>query len=183
MGVVKALTPQSLNDFGGKCQFEHSRKRAAKALLEAQRFRILQDINNLTVRNPETRIDRVLNREERDKLLGKLDQQGTMTWGKVRQLLDLHSGEKFNLEEGGKDKLVGNRTEIAMRKALSDTWDSFSSEAKRLLLIDLLTIDRKDAFINRARSHWKFSAEQAYRLVDWRLRSLSQAMPAYRLKQ
>lgn len=153
----------------GKCQFEHSRKRAAKALLESQRFRILQDINNLTVKNPETRSDRALNIEEREKLRTKLNQQGSMTWGKVRQLLNLHGGEKFNLEQGGKDKLVGNRTEIAMRKALSDKWDSFSAEEKRLLLVDLLTIDRKDAFIKRARSHWKFTAEQAYKLATTEL--------------
>lgn len=150
----------------GRCPFEPSRKRAAKALLETQRFRILQDINHLVVKNPVTREFRPLTAEERRILLEKLHEQESMTWGKARKLLGLHEGEKFNLEEGGKEKLVGNRTVLSLRKALSDKWDALPKDRQKELLTDLLTIDRKDALIKRLRGPaWNLSAEEAYRLA------------------
>lgn len=170
----------------GRCQFENSRKRATKALLEVQHFRILQDINNLKVKIPETRNERPLSPDERKVLFNvlnansapqykdalnkqtrdMLDKSGKTTWGKVRKLLGgLHKGEKFNLEEGGKE-LIGNRTVLAMRAVLGEEWNKMPEERQKVLLTDLLTIDRKDALIKRLRgSVWNFSAEQAYKLA------------------
>ena len=160
----------------GRCPHEPTRKRAPKALLDSQRFRLLQDINHLTVKNPVTRVDRPLDQGERLKLYAALQVQETMTWGGVRKLLGLHSGEKFNLELGGKEKLIGNRVEVALSKALPEIWPQMpdhapvipgapQSKTKENLLIDLLTIDRKDALIKRALEHWGFTPEQAYRLA------------------
>jgi CRISPR-associated endonuclease Csn1 len=178
--------PKTQKFLVGRCQFENSRKRAAKALLEVQHFRILQDINNLKVKIPETRNERPLSPDERKILFNvlnansapryndalnkqtrdMLDKSGKMTWGKVRKLLGgLHKGEKFNLEEGGKE-LIGNRTVLAMRAVLREEWDKMPEERQKALLTDLLTIDRKDALIKRLRgSIWNFSAEQAYKLA------------------
>ena len=86
----------------GKCTFEPSRKRAARALLETQRFRILQDLNNLAIKNPITREYRILTSNEREKLLELLERQKTLSWNKARTALGLHKGEIFNLEEGKK---------------------------------------------------------------------------------
>ena len=149
----------------GRCRLEPSRKRAAKALLESQRFRILQDMNNLRIKNPITREERTLRNEERQLLLKKLHDQESMTWSKVRKLLGLHEGERFNLEEGGKEKLIGNRTILTMRKALPDVWDSLSEEKQEAMLTDILTIDRKDALIKRAKEYWGLNSEQAYQLA------------------
>lgn len=146
----------------GKCTFEPTRRRAAKAILLSQRFRILQDVNYLAVKNPITRDFRPLTQEERNKLAEALDKQKSMTWGAVRRLLgwnkkdNLHEGETFNLEEGKKDKLLGNRTACDLRSALGSRWDALTAQQQDDLVTDLLTIDNTDGFLNRMKTHWKF---------------------------
>ncbi|MCR4297606.1 MAG: type II CRISPR RNA-guided endonuclease Cas9 [Gallionella sp.] len=146
----------------GKCTFEPTRKRAAKAILLAQRFRILQDVNHLAVKNPITREFRSLTQDERNKLAEALDKQKSMTWGAVRKVVgwnkkdSMHEGETFNLEEGKKDKLLGNRTACDLRGALSDRWDMLTAQQQDELVTDLLTIDNTDGFLKRMKTHWKF---------------------------
>ncbi|OFZ67581.1 MAG: type II CRISPR RNA-guided endonuclease Cas9 [Betaproteobacteria bacterium RBG_16_56_24] len=146
----------------GKCTFEPTRKRAAKAILLTQRFRILQDVNHLAVKNPITREFRPLTQDERNKLAEALDKQKSMTWGAVRKVIgwnkkdSLHEGETFNLEEGKKDKLIGNRTACDLRGALGDRWDALTAQQQDDLVTDLLTIDNTDGFLKRMKTHWEF---------------------------
>lgn len=146
----------------GKCTFEPTRKRAAKAILLAQRFRILQDVNHLAVKNPITREFRPLTQDERNKLAEALDKQKSMTWGAVRKVVgwnkkdSLHEGETFNMEEGKKDKLLGNRTACDLRGALDDRWDALTAQQQDDLVTDLLTIDNTQGFLNRMQTYWGF---------------------------
>lgn len=155
----------------GKCTFESTRKRAAKAILLAQRFRILQDVNHLAVKDPITRDFRPLTQDERSKLAETLDKQKSMTWGAVRKVLgwnkkdSLHEGETFNLEEGKKDKLHGNRTACDLRSVLDDRWDALTAQQRDDLIIDLLTIDNEQGFLNRMKNHWGFDDATAESLA------------------
>lgn len=155
----------------GKCTFEPTRKRAAKAVLLAQRFRILQDVNLLAVKNPITREFRPLTQDERNKLAEALDKQKSMTWGAVRKVVgwnkkdNLHEGETFNLEEGKKDKLLGNRTACDLRGALGDRWDALTAQQQDDLVTDLLTIDNIDGFLKRMKNHWLFDDATAEALA------------------
>ena len=155
----------------GKCTFEPTRKRAAKAILLAQRFRILQDVNHLAVKNPNTREFRPLTQDERNKLAEALDKQKSMTWGAVRKVVgwnkkdSLHEGETFNMEEGKKDKLLGNRTACDLRGALGDRWDALTTQQQDDLVTDLLTIDNTDGFLKRMKNHWSFDSVTAEALA------------------
>lgn len=155
----------------GKCTFEPTRKRAAKATLLAQHVRILQDVNHLTVKNPITREYRPLMQDERNKLAEALNKQKSITWGAVRKVLgwnkndSLHEGETFNLEEGKKDKLLGNRTACDLRGALGDRWDTLTAQQQDDLVTDLLTIDNEQGFLNRMQTHWGFDADTAEALA------------------
>lgn len=155
----------------GKCTFEPTRKRAAKAILLAQHFRILQDVNHLAVKNPITREFRPLSQDERNKLAEALDKQKSMTWGAVRKVVgwnkkdSLHEGETFNLEEGKKDKLLGNRTACDLRSALGGRWDALTAQQQDDLVTDLLTIDNPDGFLKRMKTHWEFDDATAEALA------------------
>lgn len=155
----------------GKCTFEPTRKRAAKATLLAQRFRILQDVNHLTVKNPITREYRPLMQEERSKLAEALGKQKNMAWSTVRKVLgwnkkdSLHEGETFNMEEGKKDKLLGNRTACDLRGVLGGRWDALTSQQQDDLVTDLLTIDNTDGFLKRMKTHWNFDDATAEALA------------------
>lgn len=145
----------------GKCTFEPSKKRAARAILEAQRFRFLQDVNNLLVKNPSTREYRPLSGEERAKLIAHLERSKTVSWKGARRKLKLHDGEVFNLEEGGKDELIGDRTSYSIRSVIGNAWDEMTPEQKSALVTDMLTIDNEAGFLERMKSHCGFSEEAA----------------------
>lgn len=155
----------------GKCTFEPTRKRAAKAILLAQRFRILQDVNHLAVKNSITREFRPLTQDERNKLAEALDKQKSMTWGAVRKVVgwnkkdSLHEGETFNVEEGKKDKLLGNRTACDLRGALGNQWDALTAQQQDDLVTDLLTIDNTQGFLKRMQTYWGFDADTAEALA------------------
>ncbi|MBI5491937.1 MAG: type II CRISPR RNA-guided endonuclease Cas9 [Deltaproteobacteria bacterium] len=153
----------------GRCTFEPGRKRAARALLETQRFRILQDLNHLAVKNPLTRVFRSLTGAERQKLLELLEKQKNLSWNKARSALKLHEGEVFNLEEGKKKELIGNRTEYALRSVLGEHWDKISSKERNSLITDMLTIDNEKGFLKRMTEHWGFDAEKAEKLAKTEL--------------
>ncbi len=153
----------------GKCTFEPSRKRASRALLEYQRFRMLQDLNHLTIKNPTTREYRQLTNDEREKLLNLLENQKTLGWSAARKKLKLHEGEIFNLEEGKKKELIGNRTDYALRSILKEQWNAMAKEKQNALITDMLTIDNEQGFLNRMTSHWGFAADIAEKLATTEL--------------
>lgn len=153
----------------GKCAFEPKRRRAARAWPEAQRFRMLQDINHLQIKNPVTRAYRPLRGEERLRLVEKLSNQQTLTWESARKQLGLHSGEKFNIEEGRKSELLGDRTSYRLRKAIGSRWDGMSMNERNALVTDLLTIENEGPLIRRAVTEWGFDNETAEALATLEL--------------
>lgn len=153
----------------GKCTFEPSRKRAARALLETQHFRILQDLNNLAIKNPITRGYRILTSNEREELLELLERQKTLSWNKARTAIGLHEGEIFNLEEGKKKELIGNRTAYTLRSILGTRWDNMTLENQNEIITDMLTIDNEQGFLNRMTSHWSFDSETVKKLATTEL--------------
>jgi len=145
----------------GRCTFEPRRFRASRAWPDAQRFRLLQDLNHLQIKSPTTREYRNLDSEEREKLLDLLEQQKTVSWKKARRTLGLHEGELFNLEEGKKKELLGDQTSYALRKVLGEKWDELSKERRDALVCDLLTIENNAGVLNRLQTHWGFNNEMA----------------------
>lgn len=153
----------------GRCTFEPTRKRAARSLLETQKFRMLQDLNHLTVKNPITREYRLPEKEEREKLLKLLEKQKTVSWGKARKTLKLHEGELFNLEEGKKRELIGSPTVYALRSILGVHWDEMTNGKQNDLITDILTIDNEQGFLKRMKSHWGFDDVAAEKIAKTEL--------------
>lgn len=145
----------------GRCTFEPQRSRSSRAWPDAQRFRLLQDLNHLQIKSPTTREYRNLTLGERDKLLRLLEQQKTVSWKKARRTLGLHEGELFNLEEGKKEELLGEQTSYTLRKSLGEKWDVLSKEQRDALVCDLLTIENEAGLLNRLQTHWGFDKELA----------------------
>ena len=162
---------KSQKNLVGKCTFETSRKRAPRALLEYQRSRVLQDLNHLTIKDPNIRKYRGLINEERDKLLKLLERQKTLTWNKARSVLGLHGGEIFNLEEGGKKGLIGINTAYRLRSILKEGWNDMTDDQKEMLVTDLLTIDNEQGLLNRMQNYWEFTPEISEELAKTELDS------------
>lgn len=154
----------------GRCALEPTRRRAPKALLEFQRFRLLQAVNHLEVLEAGA-LPRPLGGEERDRLLDALaDRQRegatTLTWAAVRKLLKLSARAHFNLETSLPNGLPTNRTAMQVQEAAPVWWASTGEEAHRALVTDLLTIGDRRALYRRLRGPaWGFSLDEAYRLA------------------
>jgi CRISPR-associated endonuclease Csn1 len=153
----------------GKCPFENDRKRAPRALQEAQRMRYLQDVNHLEIKDPKNRSYRKLDESERAKLIVLLEKQKSVSWGAAKKKLGLHENELFNLEEGKKSELIGNRTGVTLRNVLGNAWDVLDESKQRALLTDMLTIDSESGFLTRMESHWRFDKEIAQALLETEL--------------
>jgi CRISPR-associated endonuclease Csn1 len=150
----------------GFCRFEPKRKRAMKALVVAEDFRILQDLTNIRLFDQVSQTERRLSRDEMLRVLGLLRSQASMTWSAFRKALKLPKADviEINLEEGGKDKLIGNRTLVSLTKILPN-WNELTLDQQRELQTDLLTIPRRDSLYRRMRRHWQFDPRTAYELA------------------
>ena len=77
---------------------------------------------------------RPLRTDERERLLDQLETQKSMTWNVVRRCLGLHSGEKFNLEEGAKAEtgLKGLHTIASLHTILGSGYSSIHDRIEQL---------------------------------------------------
>ncbi|MBI5911590.1 MAG: type II CRISPR RNA-guided endonuclease Cas9 [Betaproteobacteria bacterium] len=176
----------------GKCSLELKKPRAAKALLEAQEYRLLEDMNNLEYQLPRQHGAFRLSEMERETLLrtlgdpSKVNQRGQVTWGEIRKLIGRPKA-KFNLERTSKYGLTGNRTALALARIMPAAWEALSankgvhetySSLQRLLVHDLINIEDKLALFNRLtnryglppeRCPWRFPERDAFALVTLEL--------------
>ena len=146
----------------GKCSLEPSKTRTRIARLESQRFRYLQDINNLQYFDPYTEKSQSLNEQDKQKLVKLFENTETVSFAAIRKTLGLDKSYEFNLEIGTK-KLKGNITACEIRKQIPE-WDSFDEYKQHALIEDLLTITKKSVLKNRLVKHWGFSPNTAVQL-------------------
>ncbi len=151
----------------GPCEFERGRRRAAHATLEAQRFRVLQQVNNTEIIDHVTGEVAPLTREQSRLLADGLQVQSEMSFGKARRLLGL-SGKRhvFNLEEGGEKKFIGNRTNAALRGLFDKRWTEMTDAEHERVVQDVLSVRQDEVLERRAREVWKLPPESAKKLAD-----------------
>jgi CRISPR-associated endonuclease Csn1 len=155
----------------GICQYEsrargqrHDRRRAPWALEVVQRFRILQNVNNLVLEDTSmpTGEQRKLTPDERAKLIFALDRDGDMSFANIRKMLfGKNKFQQFTLERGGEKKLPGNRTAFKLRAIFGERWDAFSDAEREAIVEDLRSFEKEAPLMKRAQAHWKLDPEAA----------------------
>lgn len=113
----------------GQCRFVPDGGRCPKGSWLSQQRRMLEKLNNLALAGGN---QRPLDEEERRAILTRLQTQASMTWPGVRRTLAPlyrargEPGEqkalKFNLEEGGERKLLGNAVEAKLADIFGEDW-------------------------------------------------------------
>lgn len=147
----------------GKCSLEPKNNRANIARLDCQRFRYLQDINNLKYFERHSEQWLPLTEPDRKKLAAFFETEAAPSFAKIRKQLGFDKHTEFNLERGTK-KLKGNTTACKIRAVLSAAWDGFAAERQQALVEDLLTIQKKSVLKKRLMQHWGFDAAIAVKL-------------------
>lgn len=183
---------QSQKSKVGNCSLLLHKKRAAKALLEAQECRMLEDLNNLEYQLPRGE-SKKLNEDERRVILtafsdtNMLNERGLFSWAAIKKHIGLPPKTKFNLERTSKSGLYGNRTQMALIRTMPEKWQSLGadkltaesfSKSQLALVGDLVNIEDKLALFNRLtnkyslsneRCPWRFSEAEAFALVTLEL--------------
>ncbi len=156
----------------GFCQFEciarggqRNRRRAPWVILKAQRFRLLQKVNDLEIKEDKFN-KRPLTGEERKVVIDYLEKNGDTTFAQLRKILSLPKTVKFNLEEGGEKKIPGNKTASAIRNVIGERWDNMNAEERDKLVEDIYSIVNNKALERRLIKHWKFSEEEALQISE-----------------
>ncbi len=166
---------KSQKDKIGYCQFEciargakRNRRRAPWVILKSQRFRLLQKVNDLLIKE-DAFTKRPLTKEERELVIDYLEKNGDATFAQLRKLLNLSKTTKFNLEEGGEKKIPGNRTASEIRSVIGERWDRMNEGEKDKLVEDIYSIQNDKALKKRLMNFWKFSEEEAKQLTEMRI--------------
>jgi CRISPR-associated endonuclease Csn1 len=134
----------------GRCTLLPDEERAPLALPSVQRFRILQEVNNLRVTSGDLAV-RALTKPERDLIVEALESTSKRTFIQVKRLLKLPASYTFNLEDQKRHELKGNATAASLRREdlFGDLWDR-------------LTRSRQDEIVERL-----INEESEAKLIEW----------------
>ncbi|MCL2660425.1 MAG: type II CRISPR RNA-guided endonuclease Cas9 [Acidobacteriaceae bacterium] len=139
----------------GKCELEGpNHRRAAWATLEAQRFRILQKVNDLKIIFPGNPDAVTLSAEQRRLVYDLLDHEGDQTFANLRKQLKLDKKIQFNLERGDEKRLRGNRTNKTMRSVFGERWNTLSGEEQKQIVEDWRTSESHESLVRRGMEYW-----------------------------
>ena len=146
----------------GDCELEPEEKRCPRGDWYARRFRILQDVNNLIIQNPDASEDK-LTAEQRKIILDELFQKKELKFDDIREKLNLLETQQFNLEQDGKVKtLKGDVFAAAMRgKNIfgAKIWGEMDEQKKIEINEAVLELD-DDALAEKMKNEYNFNEKQ-----------------------
>ncbi|MBI1357682.1 MAG: type II CRISPR RNA-guided endonuclease Cas9 [Acidobacteria bacterium] len=153
----------------GRCELEPDQRRAPLAHPAAQRIRMIQAVNNLALR-PALGRDIDLTQDQRNAILHMLEAHGDVTMARARRLIGVGNKMKFNLEEGGEKRLVGDRTAQHMRQAIGELWDSLTPSRQERIVTELLEADDDIPALSLGLAQrWGLERDQALALARTKL--------------
>ncbi|HUY90615.1 MAG TPA: type II CRISPR RNA-guided endonuclease Cas9 [Pirellulales bacterium] len=150
----------------GQCEFDPKQKRCRRADRAAQRFRLLQEVNNLRILHTDGEICE-LSDSQRGALLALLASHEKVEFSKIRTTLGLLDSDAFNLEQGDRGKLLGMKTDaiLANAKFYGKKWHALPEDRKTAIVRSLLEDDEPE-FKRRAVEEFKIDAAVAERMLE-----------------
>lgn len=134
----------------GRCLFEPDNYRARLCSPLQQRFRILQELNNLRVK--ESIGQRPLTLNERNQMLQRLSHaSGQVTFAQLAKAAGLHNAKAFNFGNDEKRRgLNGNvvAASFASSNALGPRWHALHPDIQQALAVLVEQADQTDALVD-----------------------------------
>ena len=157
----------------GECSLEDGQKRCPRADWYARRFRILQDVNNLKIYNPDGS-EQELSDEQRQIVLEEMLNKKDVSFGSLRKKLGLIETQTFNLEEGQADKksakLKGDEFAAQMRSKNilgAKKWNGLDIKEQVEINESLIANEIDDVtFVKMLIEQHAFTEEQATAALD-----------------
>ncbi len=149
----------------GQCELEPNQKRCPKADRAAERFRLLQEVNNLRYVNDGEDVG--LNADQRIIVLKVLATKDKISFDDLRKKLGMNEGTRFNLEKGSRPGLKGNAVDVKVAKAIGKDWHDRDDKEKTRIIRVILNpeIDEYHKIV-RLRDQFGFTVELAEKLLS-----------------
>jgi CRISPR-associated endonuclease Csn1 len=158
----------------GPCRFAEGKERARLALPLVQKFRILQEVNNLqidhfygdepeiTIEHKKTLSQALLNAK------WKKTKKAMMTFGQLGKLINLPSGCRFNLESERREGLSGDETSALLsdETCFGERWYSFTNEQQETIVKILFDQHDPDLLVEQLTVEWDVSPQQAENIAN-----------------
>ncbi len=129
----------------GRCELNPKERRCPRAARIAQRFRILQEVNNLRIIDTRTGETSSLTPDQRSAAIESLCTKDRRTFDELRKACDLGDHIRFNLEAEDRKSLKGHETDTALRAALGKKrWKSIDEPLRDAIAEILITEDDPD---------------------------------------
>jgi len=150
----------------GPCELEPKEKRCPRAHRLAQRFALLQNVNNLRYLDPDTNTECKLEDGYREMLLEYLATRKEATFDAIRKKLGFDTSVRFNLERGKNPKMKGAVTDWTIANAIGKQWHDRAEAEKSAIVELLLDIEaNEDVALDRLVDEYGLSVEHAEALL------------------
>ncbi len=158
----------------GKCALDPAKQpddlegfRCSWAHPLAQRFRILQEVNNLAV-GLVGEAKEALSPEQRQKVYLSLRAKKSMSFDGLRRLLKLTAEQIFNLESEKRSKLEGDQTawRLADKKRFGKAWHSYAPERQAAIVERLLEEPDEQALVEWLMAETGVEEARAWVIAD-----------------
>jgi CRISPR-associated endonuclease Csn1 len=160
----------------GRCDLEPRLKRCPVADRLAQRFRIVQEVNNLKIIDRSTGEERRLTADERAIAIGELSKAKKRTFDQLRKKLGFTDAVRFNFEAddgSGRDHLKGHLVDCALAArptkkstgALGKDYWSLDERKRNRIVAILIDEDSEDRALELLQQRCGLTVEQAERVL------------------
>lgn len=151
----------------GLCELEPKQRRCPRGHRLAQKFRLLQEVNNLRYTDPVDHTECPLSDGYRAMLMESLSTRKEMTFDQIRKKLGFDESVRFNLENAKRTKLKGLSTDWSIANAVGKQWHQRDEEQKTRIVELLLDADiGEDETLDTLIEEYGFTAEQADKLLN-----------------
>ena len=146
----------------GRCELEPKEKRCPRAARIAQRFRILQEVNNIRLLDRATRIERRLDADERAKVVTLLMESKEVKFDRIRTHLKFPETVRFNFETTRK-KLDGHLSDAILsgKKYLGRRWKELPDGVRNHVVDILIEEDQERDVLQKLVDECGLSEEEA----------------------
>jgi CRISPR-associated endonuclease Csn1 len=164
----RPLKPQ--DDKIRNCELEPNEKCCPRSNYYARRFRLLQDVNHLKIRQPDGNEDN-LTLDQKKIVFKILGEKKDVTFDEIRKKLGLMETQTFNLEEGKADKktakMKGDEFAASLRNILKKNYSKLNEDDIALLNDYVEDDSLSDGQVEKAIiDKFGFTAEQAGKIKD-----------------
>ncbi len=150
----------------GLCELEPKQKRCPLGHRLAQRFRLLQEVNNIRYIDPDTRTEEALSAEHRAVVLDHLATREKLKFVDLRKKLTFDEGIRFNLERAKRAAIKGMTTDWKIAKAVGKSWHERPDDQKDAIVEILLNAETdEDAAADALVETFEFTPEEADALL------------------